>query len=144
MEAFAAVSLVGNIVQFVSFSGKLISKSAKLYRSRKDILPENADIEMAINHLIILIDRLKDAATSAGDGELQKLCTSCSIVAQELLAVLDKFRMKGGRSIWKSIGKALQNVWSREDIAGLERRVAGLREALNLHLSMNIRYASSD
>jgi hypothetical protein len=33
MEALAAIGLIGNIVQFVDFSRKLIAKSVELHRS---------------------------------------------------------------------------------------------------------------
>ena len=142
METLAAISLVGSIVQFMDFVGKLISNSAQLYDSGKDVLPENAEIDTVVNHLTGLNGRIKDAATSTGDEELQKLCQSCSAVAQELLAALDKVRVNGERSKWKSIIKAVQNTWSKEDIVRLEKRLARFREVLNLQVAMNIRYAS--
>lgn len=139
METLAAVGLVGNIVQFVDFSEKLISKSAQLRKSDKDALPENADIETVTNHLVLLSNRLKDPATSTGD-ELQKLCTSCRAVAEELLAALDKVKVKGEQGKWKSIRKTLRIICSREDIENLERRLAMFREALNSHIVVDLRY----
>jgi len=98
-------------------------------------------METATNHLTHLNDKVKDAATST-DGELQKLCQSCSAVAQELIAALNKVRVNGERSKCKSIMKALQNTRNKEDIADLEKRIARFREMLNLHVAMNIKYAT--
>jgi len=85
METLAAIGLVGNVVRFVDFSGKIISKSGQLYRSSEGALAENTT-----NDLVLLNNKLKDAATSAGDGALKKFCRSCSTVAEELLDALDK------------------------------------------------------
>jgi N-terminal domain on NACHT_NTPase and P-loop NTPases len=144
METLAVIGLIGNVVQFVDFSGKLISKSAEIYHSSTGALAENADIETATDHLIQLNKKLRDAATLAGDGELRRLCTSCSSVAEELLGTLDKVKVKGDQGKLKSIRKAIRSVWSKDDIEGLERRLARFREELNFYITMNIRYAPSD
>jgi Fibronectin type III-like domain len=52
METLAIVGLIGNVVQFVDFSGKLIAKSTELYRSSEGALAENIDVETATNHLL--------------------------------------------------------------------------------------------
>jgi hypothetical protein len=35
--------------------------------------------------------------------------------------------------------KALQNVWSKEEIQEAEKRLAGFREELNLHVAVDLR-----
>jgi hypothetical protein len=139
METLAAIGLVGNIVQLVDFSGKLISKSAQLYQSSEGALPYNIDIETVTGDLVVLNNKLKDAANIAGDGALESLCKSCNAVAEELLAALDKVKVKGKQQKWKSIRKALQSVWSKEHIGELERRLASFREELNLHVTVDLR-----
>jgi molecular chaperone GrpE (heat shock protein) len=139
METLATIGLVGNIVQFVDFSGKLISKSSQLYRSGKGALAENVDTETAAKDLVLLNNKLKDAATITGDRALESLCESCNAVADELLAALDKVKVKGKQQKWKSIRKALRNVWSKEEIEELERRLAKFRELLNLHVVTDLR-----
>ena len=140
METLAIIGLVGNIVQFVDFSGKLISKSTELYQSSEGALAENIDTETATNHLVWLNSKLQNAATTTGDSALESLCKSCGTAADELLAALDKVKVKGKQDKWKSIRKSLQSVWSKEKIEELERRLAGLKEELNLHVVVNLRY----
>jgi N-terminal domain on NACHT_NTPase and P-loop NTPases len=139
MDILATIGLVGNIVQFVDFGSKLVSKSAKLYRSSEGALEENIDTETATNHLLLLNDKLKDAATSTGDTTLKDLCEACHTVARELLEALDKVKVKGKQQKWKSIRKALRSVWSKEDIEELERRLAKLRTELNLHVVVDLK-----
>lgn len=140
MEALVVIGLVGNIVQFVDFSGKLISKSTELYRSSEGALTENIDIETVTNHLVLLNSKLKSTANNTGDSTLEGLCESCGAAAEELLAALDKVKVKGKQDKWKSIRKALRSVWSKEEIADLERRLTRLKEELNLHVVVGLRY----
>ncbi|KAH0552981.1 hypothetical protein GP486_006821 [Trichoglossum hirsutum] len=139
MEALAVVGLVRNIVQFVDFSAKLISKSTELYESSEGALQENIDTETATNHLILLNSNLKDAATSTGDRVLETLCQSCIAAAKELLAALDKIKSKGENGRRESMRKALLSVWNKKDIEKLERRLAKIKEELNLHIVVDIR-----
>ena len=139
METLAIIGLVGNIVQFVDFSGKLISKSGELYRSSKGALAENSDIETAVNHLVLLNNKLKDTAITTGDSALQSLCKSCGTTADQLLAALDKVKVKGKQDKWKSIRKALRSVWSKEEIEELGRRLERFRTELNLHVTVDLR-----
>ena len=139
MDPLTIIGLVGNIVQFVDFSGKLISKSTELYQSSEGALAANIDTETATNHLVLLNNKLKNAATTTGDGALERLCKSCGTAADELLAALDKVKVKGKQDKWTSIGKALRSVWSKEEIVELERRLAKFREELNLHVVVDLR-----
>jgi hypothetical protein len=140
METLAIIGLVGNIVQFVDYSGKLISKSTELYRSSEGALAENIDTETATNHLVLLNSKLQNSAATTGDSTLESLCKSCSTAADQLLAALDKVKVKGKQDKWKSIRKALQSVWSKKEIEELERRLARLKEELNLHVVVGLRY----
>jgi hypothetical protein len=139
MEILAIIGLVGNIVQFVDFSGKLISKSAELYQSSEDALAENIDTETVTKHLLILNKKLKDTANATGDAPLQRLCVSCHAVAIDLLVALDEVKAKGEQKKWESIRKALRSVWRKGEIEELERRLARFREELNLHLAVDLR-----
>ncbi|KAI9766763.1 MAG: hypothetical protein M1839_004767 [Geoglossum umbratile] len=139
MEVLAAIGLAGNIIQFVDFSGKLISKTAEIRKSGTGALAENINIETATNDLALLSTKLHDSANSASDTALQELCQSCNTIATELLIVLDSVKVHGGQNKWKSFRKALQSVWSKEDIALLEQRLARLRDELNLRVAIDLR-----
>lgn len=139
MEPLAIIGLVGSVVQFVDFSGKLISKSTELYQSSKGALAENIDIETAISDLVFLKSKLQITTATTGDNALERLCTSCGTAADELLLALDKVKVKGKPGKWKSIRKAIRSVWSKEEIEELERRLERLKEELNLHIVVDIR-----
>jgi len=140
MEALAAISLIGNVVQFVDFSSKLVSGSAQLYRSAEGALEENIDSETVTKHLLQLNNGLKDSAASTGDGPLKSLCESCHAVAEQLLQALAKAKVQGKRTKWKIIKKTLRSVWKKEYMAELDRRLAKIREELNLQITVSLRY----
>lgn len=139
MEVLAAVGFAGNIIQFVDFSGKLVSKTAEICKSGAGALIENVDIETATNDLILLSTKLHDSAGSAGDTALRKLCQSCGDVAQQLLGALNKVKANGKHQKWKSFRKALQSVWKKEDIAALEQRLVRYRDELNFRVILDLR-----
>ena len=94
MEVLVTIDLVGNIIQLVDFSSKIISKSAQLYRSQEGAFAENITIETATNHLVLLSNKLKDdAASTTSDGGLQNLCESCRMAASDLLDALNKLKV---------------------------------------------------
>lgn len=139
MEALAAISLVGNIVQFVSFSGKLISKSTQLYHSSDGALREYIDVENAAKHLLLLNKKLKDDAITVGDAALQTLCLSCRESAIDLLEALDNVKVKNKQQKWESVRQALRSVWSKEEVKELEQRLAKIKDDLNFHVVMGLR-----
>ena len=82
-----------------------------------------------------LIARIADGDDTA----LRELCQSCNVVAKKLLSALNKVKVQGKQQKWKSFRKALRSVWSKEDIASLEQRLARLRDELNLRVVVDLR-----
>lgn len=141
MDPITIISLLGNVIQFVEFSNDLVSKSVQLYQSSNGTLAELTDTMTATNHLLGLNYKLKDAAAKTDDKALKDLCISCESTADELLMALDKVRVKNKHRKWESIRKALLTVWSRDEIAELEQRLARLRDELNMHITADLRLA---
>src|SRR5579871_2386662 len=97
MEVLAVIGLVGNLFQLVNFCSRLISKSVQLYQDSDGVLTEDITTETATNDLILLNSKLENAANVTGDKALEDLCKSCSAVATELLAALDKLKVHQGK-----------------------------------------------
>jgi hypothetical protein len=139
MDPLTSLGLVASLVQLVDFSGKIVSCSTQLYESSTGALADNVAIKAVLDHLILLNDKVKKSGTSTGDPVLENLCKSCSVVAVELLTTLEKIQVQGHRQKLESVRKAFQSVWSKKRIEELERRLAGFRQQLNLHLAVDIR-----
>jgi hypothetical protein len=140
MEPLVAIGLVGNIVQFVDFSSKLVSKTVEGYRSADGAFVDNANLETATNGLVALIESINSNATPRSvKPALISLCSSCNDVAKELLGALAKLKVQAGKSKWKSLRKALRSVWSKGEILGIERRLSSFRDEINLHIVVELR-----
>ena len=139
MEALAAVSLAGNILQFLYFAGGVVSKTGQIYDSASGTLEEHYDQENAASHLKTLTGNIK-AADGPSDPVLEKLCLRCSEVAEELLKALQGMAVKGKHSRSQSLRKALKALWGKEKLQRLESRVAGFRQELILHATFDLRY----
>lgn len=135
MEALAIIGLAGNILQFVDFSTKLISKSNELYKSAEGALADHHDIEATTDDLVLMNQKVMNGASSSSDNSLKALCESCNRVAGELLTALEKLKVKGRATKWLSIRKALRSLWSKEKLDDLERRLGRLRNELVLHIA---------
>ena len=139
MEAFATIGIISSIVQLVDFCGKCTGKGLELYRSSSGVLDNNAAIELAVNHLVLLQREVEAGATYAADVSLQNLCSAVAVASSDLLKALEKLKVKGENTKWKSMRKALKTVWRKEEIEELEHRLVNFREELNLHYIIDIR-----
>ena len=61
MEALAAISLAGNILQFLDFAGSVVSKTGQIYDPASGTLEEHDDQENTTSHLKTLTGNIKAA-----------------------------------------------------------------------------------
>jgi hypothetical protein len=61
MDPLTVISLVGNIVQFVDFGGKLLSNAIELYRSPVGKLAGHHQLELVTTDLHALITKLRQS-----------------------------------------------------------------------------------
>lgn len=106
-EALPAVSLAGNILQFLDVAGGVVSRTGQINDFASGKLEEHDDQENATSHLKTLTGNIK-AAEGPSDPMLAKLCSRCSEVAEELLKALQGMAVKGKHSRSQSLRKALK------------------------------------
>ncbi|KAI2603753.1 hypothetical protein GGR54DRAFT_644494 [Hypoxylon sp. NC1633] len=148
LDPFTALSLAGNIVQFLGFAGSILSKSHELYASPSGVLAENADIGLVTNDLIGLNNRLRQSlrggSNSGKDDDSDKalgdLVSGCVAVAQELLGSLDTLAVKRKKHrTWQSFRKGLRAVVGKGKVKSIQSRLALYRQELELHLLVLLR-----
>ena len=138
MEALATLGLASNVVQFVDFASRLISKSHELYTSSDGMLIEQKDLALITRDMKAIVGHLKQSQGPAAD-QLQTLSTECFRVADELIGALKELQCKGPPSRYKSVRQALRFAWSKEKIHEIEKRLHSLREQINLRICANLR-----
>ena len=134
MEALAAVSLAGNILQFLDFTSDVISKTRQIHTSISRTLKEHDDLDYLTTDLKGLSDRLR-TSTEPVDSVLGELCSKCSNAAGELLEFLETLRVKEKRTPCQSLRKTLKTLWGKEKLKNLEQSLASFRQVLTLHIT---------
>jgi hypothetical protein len=142
MEALAAVSLASNIVQLINFVGEVLSKSGQIYRSRPWTSEDEQDQEFIASHLRDLSNKIQ-CPSEFPDPALEKLCSQCNGVADDLLATLGGLRNQGQQTRSQSLRKSLKLVWGKDKVLKLERRLQALRQELSFHILFDLRYVST-
>ncbi|KAH7385981.1 hypothetical protein BKA66DRAFT_569298 [Pyrenochaeta sp. MPI-SDFR-AT-0127] len=146
MEALAAVSLVGNIFQFVEFSHKLLRGTKELYHSQSESLQDTQDLETLTQGLQQICTALQDKSSSMNVGTatpqqrqqqaaLRRLAKGCESSAKELLSVLQKLKAKDPKSKWSCFEAALATTWTQSRINAMQKRVEDYSSQLLLQLN---------
>ncbi|MCJ1261298.1 hypothetical protein MMC22_001162 [Lobaria immixta] len=65
---------------------------------------------------------------------MKKLCSQCNAVADELLAMLESFNIKGKRTKLQSLEKSLKSTWSKDKVIQLKKRLDEFRQELEVHV----------
>jgi hypothetical protein len=163
LDAIGAFGLAANIVQFVDFTGRLLSKGKQIHGSIEGTLVANLELEAVASHVEKLSrdieaalymrekkDRDRHKKKKAGQAsdqeeldelELRRLCKDCIREAQELLEALEKLKVKKeSRSrTWDSFRAALRSVWMEDEIEALGRRLSTTRQLIDSRILVAIR-----
>lgn len=143
VDPLSALSLAGNIIQFIDFGCKLISESREICRS--GVPAQYVDLQIIAESLGDLSRSLlptspseDDLATPKPQGEaLERIAASCRGVADEILSTLNKLRLGDGlHGRWQSFCQALKVVWKKDRIEALRSRLDDLRSQLNIQICL--------
>ena len=149
MDPLSALSLASSIAQLIDFGSELVAKGFRIYKSVDGSLVEHVNKEVAIQHLVYLTAKLQDpvaigmpdsVANVVENHALHALCTKSRSVGEELLASLQAARVEGKNRKWKSFRQALRSVSTEETIIKIETRLAALKEELEFHILVDLRY----
>lgn len=146
IDPMTALGLAGNIIQFVDFAIKLFAKTREIHESAEGSLRTNLDIENATKTIQILQSKLiavpsaDNAQASETQHLLEGLCSSCNDTATELLRALEKLKLQGKKTTWKSMRQALKSIMGKAAILELSSRLDELRKVLEMTILVDLRY----
>lgn len=138
LEAVAAVGLVGNIIQFIDFSCKLLSLSSDINNSTDGSASVHADIVAIANDLKGHTDALERSQWTGARPD--DLLDRVDGVARDLLFtinLINKKKSNGNR--WRSFRQALESVWKQDRIKKFLERLEALRAELQYHIIVETR-----
>jgi hypothetical protein len=135
MESLAAVSLAGNVVNFLEFGLDIVSKAKEMRRTHNGALAGHNDLEIATRDLLLIQTQMEPclSANSVASGpgqtdiDLVKLLESSNALARSLLERLNVAKSIGGLRRWKSIRQALKSVSSKQEIDDMAHRLSDFR-----------------
>ncbi|KAI4705084.1 hypothetical protein J4E89_009378 [Alternaria sp. Ai002NY15] len=139
MEGFAVVGLAANILQFIQTAKHLVSAGREILDSgtKKEYL----ELELISKELHSRADRLKLSGNftsiSVGDSEdsIEELACQSNDIADELLGILSKLKLRDDRNEWSSIILAFKTQWHDKKIVALCGRLDRIGKAVNACLA---------
>jgi hypothetical protein len=145
MDPLTALSLAGNIIQFVDFGTRLLSTTKELYRSSVGSLAIDDELKLVTTEISILIAKLKQSSVFQEDGSssFHKICDEAVGVATEIVTKLEGLRLGEGKfRLWQSLQRAVKEIWSEKELNGLVDRLDKLRQALDSKVLFSLRFAT--
>ena len=154
MDPLSALSLAGNIIQFVDFGAKLFAEGQELYKSEAGKLKADEELELVINDLSALVRKIQkavphnapDVSQADLDEDKQELTTFENIchetvkVAEEILTKLDKPKAVGtkGKRKLHVFRQIILRTWTKDEVDGLLKRLSTLKTALETRIMFSI------
>ena len=135
MEPVSILAVAGNVLQFVDFGLKLLSKTKQIYKQSST--EENVDIEAISTHLKETWTRINGLAPPSSSAAATLQSQSIAII-DELEQALETLKIQGQRTRWKSFRKAIKSASSKDKINEWTRRLESLRDEYNFHLEVEI------
>ena len=131
-DPFMALGLAANIITFVDFVWKLCSGADAIFHSPSGSSDENAVLEVIAHDVRSLGDAV--IVEQAHSEDLRALATQSKRVAEEVLGALERLKVQGNNTRWKSLKVALKDVWGRGEIHNLEQRLLKLQAQVTAHV----------
>jgi len=141
MDPLTAAGLAGNIITFVDYSTKVLSRARELYESATGATEENDELESLTRNLKDLVDRTRRRPSVAprkshsglsitSEKVLDGLSQQCILVADLLLETVNSIKVKGDSRARKSAIQAVKTVWKQGHISSLQRRLDRISKQL--------------
>jgi hypothetical protein len=132
LEGLAAVSLAGNILQFVTTAKNLMSTTREVLDSGAKTA--HNELEIIAKDWRSRVELLSAPAERTNDS-LEALAMQCKETADALLAILAKLRLDEDRDKFKSFLQALRSQWHESEIEALRQRLNTIGQAVCAHIA---------
>lgn len=140
MEAVAAFSLAGTILQFIDSGTKFVGLVRRLYQHKSDDDSEYVPLLKITENLDAILPELKSAENGSDrEKSLGQLALDCRKTAAQLLAILRKVKTAGNSRKRDALKAAFRLVYKEDEIKSLQDQLSSFRNQLNLHLLLSLR-----
>ncbi|CZR56297.1 uncharacterized protein PAC_06185 [Phialocephala subalpina] len=150
LDPLTAISLAGNVMQFLDFSGKVIVKAKELGISTHGATQGVNTLEIVTRDLLSLTQRLKDDLRSASlsdtgrglvreEETLKELCDGCILLSKKMIERLERLKPASGAGRRKTLKLAAMTVWSQNELDELADQLDAYRSQLELRVLLSFR-----
>ncbi|KAL9067262.1 MAG: hypothetical protein Q9157_006872 [Trypethelium eluteriae] len=145
LDPLSALGLAANVIQFIEFGSKLVSKSVEQYNSIAGSAANKQDVELVARHVNRLSEDIVGKITAKGtfsrnEDALKQLAQSCAQAASELIGILESLKLetgtKGPKRMMQSLRQAFRSMGQESRIEAFERKLDYFRSELTLNLVM--------
>jgi hypothetical protein len=138
MDPITAVSFASSILTFIDFSWNLVTGIYEVLESVSGTTAENAHIGNIIDDLHAVTATLKSCQLGRSEHEkaLRQLASKCANLSKELLNLLEKLKVKGKNSAWKSLKAKWESMRKEKDISSIETRLREYRSQILIRLNL--------
>jgi hypothetical protein len=149
MEPLSAFGLAVNIIQVVDFSATLLREAYELHQSSTGQTAEHAELKQIAESLSQMCHALsvpshRQRGLGVAGAEILTVAASAKAVAEDLIAVIERLRVKdGGSRHWRTFRQALATLWKKSKIERYEKRLVAMRGQLQAHLVAEVAYVHS-
>ena len=153
MDPISAVGIAAAVIQFVTFTGTLVSGAYELHYRRegkKRWVLQLTDLTTSLveikDNICAIQPKNTHETLCPRDNDIVSLCKACNRIADRFLSVLDTIRSKKAKSQaklwrkpWNNFRGVLLELWKRSEIEALEKELDSFRELISLYLLASIR-----
>ena len=134
LDPFTALSLAGNVVQFVQFGCTLAAKAHEVHSSSSGTSEENLEMESVTSRLLETVHEIDNHLASVGPStfpdsvsrssrRLLEIADACKMIAGDILRRLEAMKTHQPSSIWTSVRQVLKIMWTKDELDALMKRL---------------------
>jgi hypothetical protein len=146
LDPLTAISLAGNVLQFVDFGSKVISKTRELTKSSNGTTQGAYNAEILVRDLKRVSEQLKGGVRAASvalrtddDKALEDLCNGCISLSDSIIKRLEKLKLGEGAGKRQAFLHALKDVRSQKELENDEAQLATYRRQLEFRVLNSFR-----
>jgi hypothetical protein len=141
MDPITAIGLAAAVVDFVGFSWGLVTGAREIYRSANGTLDENAHLEDIMVDLDSIADDLNKTSPGRTRAEraIKQLAGDCQVESAALLDILRKLKVRGKKTVWKSLKAKFASLLAKDDVNELKDRLQEYRSEITTNLILVLR-----
>lgn len=150
LDPLTALSLAGNVVQFVQFGCTLAAKAHEVYLSKSGTSEETLEMESVTSRLLGTVYDLDVQLASVGSStspdsmsrssrRLLEIADACKMIAKDILHRLEAMKSRQPPSVWTSVRQTLKIMWTKDELDALMKRLKAYISELDTAILLSMK-----